>query len=468
MLTGERKGASLVELLVAVAILMIGAMGVTTVSKLTSEKLKFDDAKTNEVALARLLRAQLEFSDDCPTRVRFATANPQLRDGNNRNQRDNVTPVEILVPGLLAGHNGDWVAQGQTISSGLRIDELGFNNAQFVPNSYNPPNDNVAEYLVSVRLVYSYDANKSLLGGTAGRAINIGSMIVGVTGNNLGNPGNNNNLNLVACHGVGTTSSSEDICTSLNCRWSGTQCSCATPDFDCPPGTLLTGFRAGRGVCTEVGGTCPPGQYLVGVGLGGATCRDVPIFDPGTTPAPTPTPTPACLADGSTFTATYDPNCYSTCYTGYSQQCILGTNPSHPPVGYTCSPADAAAFCTISCPPPDFSQCCSGTGTIVSGSGMTWTFSCGGAIPTSTPTPTPTPSPTPSPTPAGGIWVVKGCCDSGGSNAGCSVVLPTCQGPMLPAPLYAPLIGQPCSPYGAWMSTIGVFPVLQSGSARCE
>lgn len=445
MLTGNNKGVSLVEMLAAVAILMVGAMGVATVSKLTTEKIKYDTAKTNEASLGRLLRAQLEFSDQCATRLQF-TGTGRLRTGN-RNQRRNLTtsPIRIQVPGLLNGQGGDWVQAGTVIASGLTVRNLSLYNAQPIPNSYNPPDDTTAEYLVNIRLTYDYDrdndgvADTALLGGTSGRAVELGSIVLGVQGSQPNNPNINNNLNIVSCHGVGTTSSSEDICTSLNCRWSNGQCSCATPSFDCPPGTLLTGFQAGRGVCEDIGGSCPSGQYLVGVEIGRASCRDLPIYDPGVPPVGggtclangeqttmggqlcgttgITTGIPAseccsgtareicyalnepsevycsggCTADGNSI-GTYNTGCFDTCYLGYSQECILNMDPNTPPPGYSCTPEDATRFCQESCGGvPDYSSCCSGTGYVSNGQ-----LICGSGTP---PTPTPTPTPTPSPAP---------------------------------------------------------------------
>jgi type II secretory pathway pseudopilin PulG len=280
------RGASLVELVIALGVMVGAAAAVSGLSQTVGQLAQNRRASQSANQAGKNLSDNLRYGSLCDSAIignvlrnNTATVTTWL-PAHTSYDSVSSTPLRLVLQNI--GPVKDPLNQdaGEVVIPGnqLRIDKLQFTRPVFMGNS-TPPG--TAEFLgiVKMRTQSESASGLNIGGGVAARDHVLASVVVKAwndpgaavaAGAELGE--------IIECTGT-QTQSPEDFCRELNCTWNagGTPpCSCDHIGHGCPPGQVLVGVQNWRSQCVPVGGTCGPDAILRGVGVGQAICETLP------------------------------------------------------------------------------------------------------------------------------------------------------------------------------------------------
>lgn len=321
-------GMTVVEILVAMAIMgILAAMG-ATLTKMSVDATRFSDQKNELDSLAELIAEKLKFETTCrgtigPTsglnlQITSSVYDDNLSRSFNPTDANGGWEIPMVLPGIGAGTTMDQDVLNNSTNSLIMGRRLKIDNIRLADGVRYTVGTNT-HYVASVYL------SASDINGFKYKPVMISTVNISVDASS----------NIVTCSTAQSANPAE-VCTSMGCNWNAgatPPCNCASEMSPCPQiGFYPVAYRNGIPDCRPLGGDdCSGSAYLVGIGIERTYCSDVPltVLTTSTTVGAGPTTTTTTAPPTTTTTVGAGPTS-TTVTTTTSTSTTMTTLPNSP------------------------------------------------------------------------------------------------------------------------------------------
>jgi hypothetical protein len=270
----SQDGASLIELLVGLAMSGILVMANITIVQMMGSAAKNVTTRDNKIALTQMITNQISFGDSCLAAFNNVTVNLGQA----------VTPlgqeIALTIPNIGAGATGNSNVisasanlndtAGLVASLRLRVMSLNINSLSAPIVTLVPPQVPVGEVHDIRRAILTMRVSR--YGSAVAGGNELSSAVVGAVMLTLDQATNR----VVACYGS-TQRSLRDTCVAMGGQYDDTRnppCRFMAEAMECDsPGTALIAIRGGVPYCVQLGGDCAANELVKGVGINRVICE---------------------------------------------------------------------------------------------------------------------------------------------------------------------------------------------------